>query len=75
MRRLKSLRDAELGCWYFYFSCTEAWEYRDIFTRRLGVGVFKLHTMPAEGDRVGPANYKGFWVTFYYWLPWVMKFR
>lgn len=73
IKRLKPGPDEiVLGQWYWEFSIeTRNYRYHDVFMRTLRFGVFKVHTWPTPGARmVRGDNYRGFWLSLHYWLPW-----
>ena len=59
----------EINKWQIHFTFS-----RDYFTFARGwkqfiFGIFKLHTLPQEGEMITSKDYKGFIIKFYIWLP------
>ncbi len=58
-----------LDKWQFVFSAGRDYRTFDRGWKQVAFGFFKLHHLPLEGERLHKGHYKGFFLTFYVWVP------
>lgn len=58
-----------LNKWQFHFNIQKHFWSRELGWYELSFAIFKYIKLPPEGFRVQRADYKGFRLHFYFWLP------
>lgn len=60
----------EIGRWWFLFKVCRDWARGYPGWRRFDLALIKLKSRPPDGEIITKEHYRGFWLRFYFWLPW-----
>jgi hypothetical protein len=68
---------SKLNClgWHYAIGLqSRIWYERDATGwRRFEFGIFKLHTLPGDGEMITRKHYRGFWFQMRFWFPVVIE--
>lgn len=66
-------RKLAVGQWHFVAGISPSYFFRSPGWREIDLGVFKLTEMPPEGAMFTRKYYKGFWLRFAIFIPFVLR--
>lgn len=58
-----------IGKWQFVLTAGDDFRYRGDGWNVADIGIFKLNSLPRDGERPSKRNYTGFWLRFRFWVP------